>query len=91
MHKGEGGIHLEIDYSALKKVIQKFVWPMPRFEDIFSKINGAKYFSTFDLHAWYHHIPLDEDSIPKIAFTSPFGKYEYLTFPFGLVLKLMTN
>ena len=37
-----------------------------------------------DLHARYYHIPLDEDSIPKTAFTSPFGKYEYLKVLFGL-------
>ena len=38
-----------------------------------------------DLWAGYHHIPLDELSIPKTAFTSPFGKYEYIKVPFGLV------
>ena len=71
---------LVIDYRALRKVTRKFVWPMPRVEDIFLKLNGAKYFSTLDLCAGYHHIPLNEDSIPKTAFTSPFGKYEYLKF-----------
>ena len=50
----------------------------------FSKLNGMKYYSTLDLWAWYHHIPLDELSIPKTAFTSPFGKYEYIKVPFGL-------
>ena len=34
---------------------------MARIEDIFSKLNGAKYFSALDLHTGYHHIPLDED------------------------------
>ena len=57
---------------------------MPRVEDIFSKLKGVKYFSTLNFHAGYHHILLDEDSIPKTAFTSPFGKYEYLKVPFGL-------
>ena len=57
---------------------------MPRVKDIFSKLNGAKYFSTLNLCTGYHHTPLDEDSIPKIDFTSPFGKYEYLKVPFGL-------
>ena len=57
---------------------------MPKVEDIFSQLNGAKYFSTLDLRAGYHHIPLDEESIPKTAFTSPFGKYEYIKVTFGL-------
>ena len=57
---------------------------MPKVEDIFSKLNGAKYFSTLDLRAGYHHIPLDQSSIPKTAFNSPFGKYEYVKVPFGL-------
>ena len=57
---------------------------MPKVEDIFSQLNGAKYFSTLDLQAGYHHIPLDEASIPRTAFTSPFGKYEYVKVPFGL-------
>ena len=57
---------------------------MPKVEDIFFKLNGAKYFSTLDLQAGYHHIPLDKSSIPKMAFNSPFGRYEYIKVPFGL-------
>ena len=60
-----------------------FTWPMLKVEDIFSQLNGTTYFSTLDLQAGYHHIPLDEESIPKAAFTSPFGKYEYIKVPFG--------
>ena len=77
--KGDGGKCLVIDYRALNKVTRKFVWPMPKVEDIFSQLNGAKYFSTLDLRAGYHHIGLTTDSIPKTAFTSPFGKYELMT------------
>ena len=47
--KGDGGKCLVIDYHALNKVTMKFTWPMPKVEDIFSKLNGAKYFSTLDL------------------------------------------
>ena len=47
--KGDGGKHLVIGYRALNKVTRKFVWPMPKVEDIFSQLNGAKYFSTLDL------------------------------------------
>ena len=57
---------------------------MPKVADIFSHLNGAKYFSILDLRAGYHHIPLDEASIPKTAFTSPFGKYEYIKVLFRL-------
>ena len=57
---------------------------MPKVGHIFSKLNGAKYFSTLDLRAGYHHIPLDKSSIPKTAFNSPFSKYEYIKVPFGL-------
>ena len=70
---------------------------MPKVEDIFLKLNGAKYFTTLDLRAGYHHIPLDNSSIPKTTFNSPFGKYKYVKLPFGLAhapayfQELMTN
>ena len=82
--KGDGGKRLVIDYRALNKVTRKFTWPMPKVEDIFSKLNGATYFTTLDLCTGYHHIPLDKSSIPKTAFNSPFSKYEYIKVPFGL-------
>ena len=77
VHKGDGGKWLVIDYHALNKVTRKFTWPMPKVEDIFSELNGAKYFSTLDLWPGYHHIPLDKSSIP-------FSKYEYAKVPYGL-------
>ena len=82
--KDNGGKGLVINYHALNKVTRKFTWPMPKVEDIFSKLNDAKYFSTLDLQAGYCHIPLHKSSIPKAAFNSPFGKYEYIKVPFGL-------
>ena len=57
---------------------------MLKVEDIFSKLYRAKYFTTLDLRAGYHPIPLDKSSIPKTAFNSPFRKYEYVKVPFGL-------
>ena len=55
--KGGGGKCLVIDYRALNKVRRKFTWPLPKVKDIFSKLNGATYFTTLDLRAGYHHIP----------------------------------
>ena len=62
---GDGGKHLVINYRALNIVTQKFIWPIPKVKDISSKLNGAKYFSTLDLPARYHHISLNDASIPK--------------------------
>ena len=73
-----------IDYRALNRVTRKFTWHMQKVEDIFSKLNGDTYFTTLDLQAGYHHIPLYKPSISKMAFKSPFGKYEYVKAPFGL-------
>ena len=83
--KEDEGKHLVIDYHALNKVMQTFIWTMPKVEDIFSQLNEAKYFSTLHLWAGYHHIPLDEFSIPQTAFTSLFGKYEYIKVHFALM------
>ena len=86
--KGNGGKCLVIDYRALNKVTRKFTWPMPKVEDIFSKLSRTTYFTTLDLRAGYHHIPLDKPSIPKTAFTSSFRKFEYVKVPFGLAQAL---
>ena len=56
---------------------------MPKVKDISYKLIGTQNFSTLDLQAGYYHIPLDDNSIPETAFTSPFRKYGYLKVPFG--------
>ena len=72
--KGDGGKHLVIDYRALNKVTRKFTWPMPKVEDIFSKLNGATYFTTLDLcmqdtitFLWTSHL------YPRLHLTHPLG------------------
>ena len=57
---------------------------MLKVEDIFSKLNGATYFTTLDLKQDTISIPLNKPSIPKTAFNSPFRKFEYVKVPFGL-------
>ena len=64
---------LVIDYQTHNKVTGKFIWSMPKVDDIFSELNSAKDFSTLDLQAGYQHIPLDEASIPKKDFTCHLG------------------
>ena len=79
--KGDGGKYLVIDYRT-QQGNQKIHMAHAKGEDIFSKLNGATYFTTLDLSAGYHHIPLNKPSIPKTAFNSPFRKYEYVHVPF---------
>ena len=60
------------------------IHPPPKIDDMYAKLKGAKVFSTIDLRSGYHHIALGKSSRAKIAFVTPFGKYEFLMVPFGL-------
>ena len=58
--------------------------PLPKIDEMYTKLKGAKFFSTIDLRSGYYHIALGKDSRAKTAFVMPFGKYEFLQVPFGL-------
>ena len=82
---GDGGKRLCVDYRGINAITRTYVWPMPRVEDIFSKLGKARDYTTLDLRwSGYHFIALDQKSIKKTAFVAPFGKYEYLKVPSGL-------
>ena len=83
VQKGDGGKRLCVDYRTLNKITRTYIWQMPRIEDILAKLGKAKFFPTLDLRSGYHHIAIDENSIKKTEFCTPFGKYEYLKVPFG--------
>ncbi|ROT80406.1 putative polyprotein [Penaeus vannamei] len=59
-------------------------YPLPLIEDILYQVSQSKWFSTLDLRSGYHQVPLDDDSIPKSAFTTHEGHFEYTVMPFGL-------
>ena len=58
--------------------------PLPKIDEMYTKLKGAKFFSTIDLRSGYYHITLGKDLRAKTAFVTPFGKYEFLQVPFGL-------
>ena len=58
--------------------------PLPKIDEMYAKLRGAKFFSMIDLQSSYYHIALGKDSRAKMAFVTPFGKYEFLQVPFGL-------
>ena len=60
------------------------VIPLPKIDEMYANLRGAKIFTTLDLHSGYCHIALDNKSKAKTAFVTPFGKYEFNAVPFGL-------
>ena len=58
--------------------------PLPKISELFALLKEAKYFTAIDLVSDYYHIKLDEESILKGAFTTVFGKFEFLRLLFGL-------
>ena len=73
--KGNGDKSLVIDYPALNKVMRKLIWPMPKVRTYSQSWTVQDTSLLWDLSAGYHHILLDDASIPKTAFTSPSRKY----------------
>ena len=70
--------------TAGKTKGQISIHPLPKIDEMYAKLKGAKVFSTIDLRSGYHHIALGKSSRAKTAFVMPFGKYEILMVPFGL-------
>ena len=59
-------------------------FPMPRIDDLIDNLKGAKFLSTLDLAAGYHQLKLRDSDVPKTAFNTHFGKFEWKVMPFGL-------
>ena len=59
-----------MDYHALKKIISKNKYPIPRIDDLMDQLKGAKYFNKINLKYGYHQVPLESTDIWKITFKS---------------------
>jgi hypothetical protein len=75
---------LSVDYQPLNEVTIKNKYPLPRIDILFDQLVGAQVFSKIDLYSSYHQIKIRGEDIPKMAFTTRYGLYEYLVMPFGL-------
>ena len=77
-------MRLCVDYLPLNEVTIKNKYPLPRIDLLFDQLAGAKVFSKIDLKSGYHKIKIRSEDIPKTAFTTRYGPYEYLVMSFGL-------
>ncbi|WVZ89365.1 hypothetical protein U9M48_035783 [Paspalum notatum var. saurae] len=82
--KDQGGKRLCVDYRPLNAVTIKNKYPLPHIDILFDQLAGAKVFSKFDLRSGYYQIKISEEDIPKTAFSTRYGLYEYLVMSFGL-------
>ena len=82
--KKKRSLRLCIDYRELSKVTICNQNPLPRIDDFFYQLQGARVFSKIDLRSGYHQLKIRSEDVPKIAFRTRYGHYEFLVMPFGL-------
>ena len=83
--KPDGTLRFCVDYRQLNKMTVRDMFPIPRTDELIDRLTGMKVFSKIDLWSAYYQMRLTEDAIPKSAFSTHLGHFEWLVLPFGMV------
>ncbi|GJT53012.1 putative reverse transcriptase domain-containing protein [Tanacetum coccineum] len=82
--KKDGSFRMSIDYQELNKLTVKNRYPLPRIDDLFDQLQGSSVYSKINLRSGYHQLRVREEDIPRTAFRTRYGHYEFQVMPFGL-------
>lgn len=82
--KKDGSLRLCVDYRALNNITIKDKFPLPNIDESLLKMSGTRYFTSMDLKSGYWQVAMDPESIPKTAFSTGLGHFEFTVVPFGL-------
>ena len=82
--KKNGEVRLCVDFRSINRVTLPVSYPLPRIDELLAAVSNATYLTSLGLTQGYHQVKLSPETVPKTAFTTHCGKFEYTRLPFGL-------